>query len=273
MNSLVQLTGSRQYGRTMNRMWLLVIYLGSVGTLGCQPFRAGHSYFPPGAVPAPPGTYLRQWQAAHADKAHRDGVVLQEAAWIDHSDRLGPAAIERLLSAFVSQSRAVEQITLEPAEDAALNARRKQVVQDLLAQQNIDFPIQSIVCGISDANIMYGQESVRLGNELMQGNHNMNNQGATGFGSFFSGFTGSGSGSGYFGPGHHHLFMVDVKCSTPTPLVESCSASCSKTVAGHRRVVAGVADGNGMHAVVDDLIVTGLARSDELYASRFASTG
>jgi len=142
---------------------------------GCYPYRDGHSYFPTGAINLPTGTATRQWQTAQADKASYSGVVLYEASWIDGSDQLGPAAIDRLSVACRSDSESLSLITLEPSQDVALDGRRVQAVLDVANRQGIALPPEAIVVARPDGNRLYGEESVQVAREMMQGNRRVRN--------------------------------------------------------------------------------------------------
>jgi len=171
---------------------------------GCYPFRDGYRYFPPGAIPPPAGTHTRHWQTAQVDKAHRGGLVLNEASWIDGTDRLGPAAIDRLSRNEGVQCEPIQQVTLEPADDPILNDRRKQVISDLMAKNGIELSPDSIVLGTSDSNILQGEESLRIAREMMQGNQNGNNQNGFGGGTNPGGFLGGPNQQGFGGfPGDY----------------------------------------------------------------------
>ncbi len=107
--------------------WLVTL-TGVAFSTGCYPLRHGITYYPPGAINLPAGSSARQWQVAQSDKVHSDGLVLYEAAWIDRSAELGPAAIARIANACHSESEPLCTVTLEAAPDDSLNNKRVQAV-------------------------------------------------------------------------------------------------------------------------------------------------
>lgn len=174
---------------------LLVI----AGTSGCFPFRDGYNYYPPGAINQPTGTATRQWQTAQAEKSHSDGLVLYEAAWIDGSDRLGPAATDRLARACVSGCSSSVFLTLEPSTDPAMDERRIQAIVDFANNRGTAISPESIVVARPDGNELYGEESVRIAREMMQGNQQ--NRGISGLGAGLQGLFGGSTIPGYYGSG------------------------------------------------------------------------
>jgi len=184
---------SKEFKLVCSFSWLL---LAIVAVTGCYPFRDGYQHYPPGAINLPTGTLTRNWQAAQVGKSHRDGLMLYEASWIDGSDQLGPAAIERLSKACTSDCESMTLVTLEPAQDQALNDRRKQVILDLANQQGFQLSPDSIVLAYPDGNELHGEESVRIAREMMQGNQQRGQGGFdAGAGGMFGGpFPGNAGG-------------------------------------------------------------------------------
>ena len=164
----------------MRPMLLLFLLLATV--TGCYPFRDGHSYFPKGAINLPTGTATRQWQSAQADKSRSAGFVLYEASWIDGSDQLGPAAIDRLTTACSSDLEPLGLVMLEPSLDGALDGRRVQAVLNVANSRGISLPSEAIVIARPDGNQLYGEESVQVAREMMQGNRRVRNPNGLGSG-------------------------------------------------------------------------------------------
>jgi len=168
------------------RFTLLLLAFGTVP--GCYPFRDGHRYYCPGAINLPTGTTTRHWQAAQVEKSGRDGLVLYEASWIDGSDQLGPAAIERLAKACKSEGEFMTLVTLEPTQDQVLNDRRKRAILDLANQHGFVLSPDSVVLAYPDGNELHGEESVRIAREMMQGNQQRRQGGfGAGTGGIFGG--------------------------------------------------------------------------------------
>lgn len=158
----------------MMRSVLLPLFLFAT-VIGCYPLRDGHSYFPTGAINLPTGTVTRQWQSAQADKARGAGLVLYEASWIDGSYELGPAAIDRLTTACGSDQQPLGMVTLEPSQNEALDNQRVQAVLNLANSRGITLPPEAIVVARPDGNRLYGEESVQVAREMMQGNRRVPN--------------------------------------------------------------------------------------------------
>lgn len=172
---------------------------------GCHPVRDGYRHYPRGAMSLPTGTMTRQIQAAQIEKAHRDGLVLYEASWIDGSDQLGPAAIERMAIQCNSDCDFVSFVTLEPSQDETLNERRRQTLLDLAYQHGLEISPDAIRFAYPDGNELHGEESVRIASEMMRGQQQGGQQNAFGGGTdgIFGGAISGGSGGfpNYFSGG------------------------------------------------------------------------
>lgn len=140
--------------------------LSSTG--GCYTYRHGKSYFPKGAINQPVGTFTRQWQNLQVEKAHENGLVLYEAAWVNHSDTLGPAAKQQLSALLEPDCRQAPLVTIEMSADAALDELRKQSVVNYLQQLSPEFALQLNVKVLRSPNVMYGEEATRVSREMMQ---------------------------------------------------------------------------------------------------------
>lgn len=140
--------------------------LSSTG--GCYTYRHGKSYFPKGAINQPVGTFTRQWQSLQVEKAHENGLVLYEAAWVNHSDTLGPAAKQQLASLLEPDCRQAPLVTIEMSGDSALDELRKQSVVNYLQQLNPEFALQLNVKALRSSNVLYSEEATRVSREMMQ---------------------------------------------------------------------------------------------------------
>jgi hypothetical protein len=152
----------------MRTLFMSLILVGFA--TGCYPFRDGYTYYPQGAMPQPAGTLTQQWQLAQSDKVDGQGLVFNEAAWVDGSDQLGPAAIRKLQRGCSDEHAMVHSITLEPSADTGLNDRRIQAITDLAAGFGLSISPDSIRLAYMDGNVLYGEEANRISKEMMQGN-------------------------------------------------------------------------------------------------------
>lgn len=166
---------------------------------GCYPFRNGVTYYPPGAINQPTGTATRQWQTAQATKSRSDGLVLFEASWVDGSDRLGPAAIDRLEKACASGCVSPTFVTLERSQVPALDERRVQAILDFANNRGVSISPDSIVLSRPDGSELHGEESVRVAREMMQGNQQ--NRSIFGFNPTPGGLFGGTGYQGFYGVG------------------------------------------------------------------------
>ncbi|TWT94710.1 hypothetical protein [Stieleria varia] len=95
---------------------------------------------PAGAIPAPAGSKVCQWQSAQVNSAIADQTVLYQADFIDRSATLSPAALQRLSRHAQTDLAAVQSWTIEPSGDAAVDTNRLASVLHELAIRGIHSP-------------------------------------------------------------------------------------------------------------------------------------
>ena len=143
---------------------LLVVALAT--SSGCQSrgcrarvLRDEHADFPPGAVPAPAGTYRDQWHAEQTARAERDFFVFYLYEWQGESDRLSPFG-ERHLERVVQRAHHTPHpLVVEPSDDPLLDQSRVVALQIALATHDPAWGTYPVVLGRSEAEPLYGFES------------------------------------------------------------------------------------------------------------------
>ncbi len=132
------------------------------GCHGMHPRHGHHAVIPPGAVPAPAGTYRDQWQAEQAARADEDFFVFYLYEWQGESDQLSPFGqrhVERLIHRTCGP---LYPLRVQPSGDAERDQARVAALQRAVTQYDpswADYPIQ---IGRPTAEPMYGFEAPRV---------------------------------------------------------------------------------------------------------------
>lgn len=185
-------------------MSVMVMLSGCCSTCGRVHFNKCAD-IPKGAIPQPTGTYACQWQRAQIDRGRLDNFVVHENEWHRGGDKLGPAGakhVEQLAGELVDPNARViiesHYDTDENEVDEELNEVRREAVVKALAAKGIANADSVVVVGYSNAEGLYGMESVLIGGRRLQGGR-IGGGGGGGFGG--GGFGGGGFGGGGLGGG------------------------------------------------------------------------
>jgi uncharacterized membrane protein YgcG len=171
---------------------------------GCPPGVARddpHGDFPPGAVPAPAGTYRDQWHAAQSARADRDFFVFYLYEWRGESDRLSPFGERHLARTVQRAAHTPHPLVVEPSGDALLDQRRVVALQIALAAYDAAWGAYPVVLGHSEAEPLYGFESPRVLRGFTDGGQGGGQGGGMGGGMGGGGMGGGGMGGGGMGGG------------------------------------------------------------------------
>lgn len=200
------------------RKWLLTLGLLAPSLLpGCSWWNLcvdNCATVPPGAQPAPNGTYVRRVQEVQAAKAEADDFVVYKYEWYLGGCELGPFGkyhlnemIKRL--PFVPFPILIQAHTL----DGQLNEQRRCHIVQALALNGIPDAEQRVVIGFPEAEGLYGDEAPRIYAQMITEQTGFNLlQGGFGNNNFFSNFGfgnagfGGGFGGGYGGLGGYGGF-------------------------------------------------------------------
>jgi hypothetical protein len=173
------------------------------GTLGID----RHADIPPGAIPAPLGTYTCQWHQAQTTRAEQDYFVIYENEWRYGRDedgtRLGPFGVRRLEEFAERLSYEPFSIVIDSSEDPSLDHARRAAVVVFLCERGVMDADARVVIGRGEANSLYGLEAPRIGPGFF-GTRGTAGRGARGRGGFGGGGFGGGLGGlggGGFGAG------------------------------------------------------------------------
>ncbi len=170
----------------------------TAGGAGCN--FAGHSgsggacgELPKGALPAEPGSYLREFEFRQAAKAEADDFVIYQYEWMQDTPDLSPFGRRHLAAA----SRRLETdapfgILIEASVDPKLDEARYLALTDILGQLGVADPATRVRIGVPAAEGLFGDEAQRIYRNILFGG---------GYGGFPGGYGGfPGSGYGGFGP-------------------------------------------------------------------------
>lgn len=150
---------------------------------------------PPGAIPAPVGSYLHKFIDLQAAKAEADDFVIYNYEWYLGGRDLGPFGRYHLNEIARRLPSVPFPVVVEPSLDLELNEARRQVIVDYLAQYGVPNPQDRVILAFPQAGGLYGEEAVIMSYRFYSGAFGL--FGGLGFGGL--GFGGLGFGGLGFG--------------------------------------------------------------------------
>jgi len=117
------------------------------------------SSIPPGAIPAPVGTYLHKFIDLQAAKAEADDFVIYNYEWYLGGRELGPFGRYHLNEIARRLPSVPFPVVIEPSLDYELNEARRQVIVDYLAQYGVPNPQDRVILAFPQAGGLYGDEA------------------------------------------------------------------------------------------------------------------
>lgn len=117
------------------------------------------STIPPGAIPAPVGTYLHKFIDLQAAKAEADDFVIYNYEWYLGGRDLGPFGRYHLNEIARRLPSVPFPVVVEPSLDYELNEARRQVIVDYLAQYGVPNPQDRVIIAFPQAGGLYGEEA------------------------------------------------------------------------------------------------------------------
>jgi uncharacterized membrane protein YgcG len=178
-----------------------VLFLFMTVVFGCCNSGQGPcNDIPPGAIPQPAGTDLCQWNHAERARADQENFVVYLYEWSVEPAKLTPNGREHVdcLAARLMQSNC--PIVVETSHDERLDAARRDEIMRTLAERNVVLPFERVVVGNSQAEGLYGAETIGVAGRML-GNAVTGSIGgaAGGTGGGASGSFGGGSTSSFGG--------------------------------------------------------------------------
>lgn len=153
-----------------------------------------------GAIPAPAGTHVCQWQQIQTGRAEQDDFVINTNEWSGDGQELGPDGRRHVQTIAGRIRTSPFPVLIAAGEDESLNQIRKQVIIDMLQERGVVDASQRTVIGYPEAEGLYGTEAARFGSMRMMGIGGMGMGGVGGMGGGGGG-GGLGGGMGGFGGG------------------------------------------------------------------------
>lgn len=159
----------------------------------------------PGAMPAPNGSFIRQWQQRQIAKAAMDRFVIYRHEW--HGDGTAPGPYGKYHLEQIAQALpgVPFQVVIQPDPIEHKNVFRRQEVVNYLLAHGVTDAAERVVVGYPRAEGLYGDEAFRVYRGILQGGFGGGFGGGglgggLGLGSF-GGVGGAGSGMGGLGGG------------------------------------------------------------------------
>jgi hypothetical protein len=124
---------------------------------------------PPGAIPAPYGSYVRQWEARERARAARDRFVIYGREWYMGGLELGPSGRCHLDQIVKHLAGVPFPVVLQPDVNPACTEARRQLVIQYLAQHGVPDAEERVVVAFPQAEGLYGEEAPRVYYGLLSG--------------------------------------------------------------------------------------------------------
>ncbi len=161
---------------------------------------------PRGATPDPPGSHLCEWQHAQVANASIDRGMFYQADFVDTSDRLAPAAVQRIDTLVQQGAIGTVALYVEPSGDAQRDASRVLSVASTVSESGVPITPDQVQIAYPPAIGLDGfraqqvaRAASRSGNQGGQGGQGGSGQGGGGLGG--GGVGGGGLGGGVGGGG------------------------------------------------------------------------
>ena len=142
---------------------------------------------PAGAIPAPAGVKICDWQTAQISNAEADQTVFYKSDFIGNSAKISPEAINRVARTATNGLAANQPSIIEPSGDATLDTARVTAVTLQLASYGISQPVVTVAIPAA-----LGMQGVRA-EQIADG---LGNFGNNGVGNGGRGYQPSGIGMG-----------------------------------------------------------------------------
>jgi len=190
-----------------DRGWPAAVLLVVGGCQHCGWWGDHCAEIPPGAVPAPVGTYNTQWQQSQESRADDDFLVFYQYEWLGDSDQFSPAGQRHLDRLLQRLPHSAAPIVIETSGDDERDRLRIAAMQLKLAQHDSDWAAYPVVAGRSQAEPLYGFEAPRVTSGFIgrggggAGGGQVGGQGGGGQGGGGFGGGGGGGGGGFGGGG------------------------------------------------------------------------
>jgi hypothetical protein len=183
--------------------WLLGASLAGPGTLlAGDKCCGGHwlcvdncATIPPGALPAPPGTYVNRFINIQDTLAETDDFVIYKHMWLKGGTTLGPLGRYQLDQIAKRLPGVPFPVVVATSKNDELDETRREYIVSLLAMRGLTDPTRVIVA-YPVAEAMYGDEAERVYNTYLRvGSFLGNIPGVNGVPGFGAGVPGLFSGT------------------------------------------------------------------------------
>ena len=192
-----------------NRLILFSVLLGLSGSslTGCQclwnTFHVDRcATNPKGAIPAPPGSHIAQWQRAQVASASADLGVFYQSEFLNKSGELSPSGHEHVAKMIQRSLAGQSPVIVEPSSNPQQDEVRLASLQQAFASGGITLGPDQIFIAKPAAHGLDGFRAQQTVRSSMMGNGGgMGGGGMGGGGMGGGGMGGGGMGGGGFGGG------------------------------------------------------------------------
>jgi hypothetical protein len=123
----------------------------------------------PGAIPAPNGWFVHQWEAAQVSKAAQDFFVVYGNEWYLGGMELGPFGRHHLDRIARCLAATAYPVIIQPTLNNEVNETRRRIIIEYLANHGIGDAPARVVVAFPEAEGLYGEEAFRVYGRMFQG--------------------------------------------------------------------------------------------------------
>lgn len=152
---------------------------------------------PPGSIPAPSGTYMRQWMARQATKASMDMFVIYGYEWFEGGLTLGPFGYRHVAEIARRLACVPFPVVIQPDQRPQQNETRRQLIIQYLAMNGVPNAAERVIVAFPRAEGLYGEEAARIYYSMIGQSAAGGGYGGAGFGT--GGLGGAAPSGGYGG--------------------------------------------------------------------------
>lgn len=151
----------------------------------------------PAWLPAPNGTYVRQWQKVHINNAAADEFVIYRNEWLGNKLTLTPYGQFHLLRIVERLPFVPYRLVIQPECDEKLDQERRLEIVKFLYQRGVPDALNRVVLDYPAAEGLFGDEAARAYFRLLWGGMGQGIGRTQGIGGFGMGGGGLGGIRGF----------------------------------------------------------------------------
>ncbi len=147
-------------GKLLKALSLVLSVGGLLASGGCN--MRGKYDIPSGAIPQPPGTYVRVHADRMAQNAEASDFIIFLHEWTPGGISLGPAGQRHLLTMTNRLVSEQYSVVIEQSRDSALDERRRAAVAKYLLENQIPDAENRVLVAVPNPEGIFAEETPRI---------------------------------------------------------------------------------------------------------------